>query len=119
NFHVSQRCQLQILQRQNFRIALRDNARELCRRLEQQYAGKNRFAGKMAAQKWFVVADREFAFAALTGIQLCEPFNEPEFRAMRQKLQSGDKVVHSFWQGCVVVQSYRCMGLVTLKSDGG
>ena len=97
NFHVSQRGQLQICQRRNFRIALRDDAGELRRRLDQQYPGENRFAGKMPAQKWIVAADGEFTFAAFTGIQSCEPVNEPEFRAMRQKVQGCNKVVHYFW----------------------
>jgi hypothetical protein len=98
NFYISQRSQLQVCERRNPRVALRDNAGKLCRRFDQQYSGKNWRAGKMPAQEW-IVTDGEFTIAAFTGIQFCKPVNEPEFRAMREKVQCFNKIVHYFWWG--------------------
>jgi len=86
-FHISQRGEFQIFLRRDFGVALRDNPRELRRRLDKQHTGKNRFAGKVAAQKRFIAANLVFAFGALARCQIYQPVNEPEFPTVRQKIQ--------------------------------
>ncbi len=48
----------------------------------------------MAAQKGFVAVHGVFAFAGFSAVQFCQPVNEAEFRAVRQKVQGCIKIVH-------------------------
>ena len=90
---ISQRGEFQSGHRWNLGVALRHHPGDLRSRLDEQHAGENRVAGKVAAQKRLVAANLVFAFAALSRNQIQQPVNEPEFRAMRQKAQGMMQIV--------------------------
>jgi hypothetical protein len=78
---------------------LRHHSHQLRGGLDQQHAGENRFARKMAAQKWLVAANFVFGPAALPGSRR-SAIQETEFRPVRQKTQ---RFLHHLTSGSVTL----------------
>src|ERR1035441_10546542 len=87
DFDCAQCGEFQSRQGGNDRIILGDHPCQLRGGFNEEHAGEDRFAGKMAAQVIFIAANQVFADALLARDQAHQPIQEAEFRAVGQQLE--------------------------------
>lgn len=87
DFYAAHRREFKCGHGRNLRIALRDRSGKLGGGFDEQHAGKERLAGKVSAQKWFIATDGVFSCAAFTRLQVQQAVNEPKLRPVRQEFQ--------------------------------
>jgi hypothetical protein len=85
NFYGANGGEFQIAQRFASGIALGDDAGQLGARFEDENAGHEGRAGKMAAKKRFGWAQCVFAAPLFAGIEFDDAIKEAKFRTMRQE----------------------------------